>query len=289
MDNLSDGLSEHDRERLTDTITANPAYRLANRDPDLLQADDLRPVRLQLELLKPERAMVANNVTSTVVVFGSARIPPPDVAAERLAAAEAMVARQPDDPAGEAALMTARKALAYSRYYDEARRFAQIVSRRFQSEGRCDFVVVTGGGPGIMESANRGAFDVGARSIGLNITLPQEQAPNPFITPELCFQFRYFALRKMHFLMRAKALVAFPGGFGTLDELFGTLTLVQTGKVGRMPIVLVGEAFWRGLMNFDLLVDEGMIAKEDKALFSIVETAEQAVACLRDFYQDAAV
>ncbi|MEZ5514220.1 MAG: TIGR00730 family Rossman fold protein [Steroidobacteraceae bacterium] len=289
MDNLSDGLSEHDRERLTDTITANPAYRLANRDPDLLQADDLRPVRLQLELLKPERAMVANNVTSTVVVFGSARILPPDVAAERLAAAEAMVARQPDDPAGEAALMTARKALAYSRYYDEARRFAQIVSRRFQSEGRCDFVVVTGGGPGIMESANRGAFDVGARSIGLNITLPQEQAPNPFITPELCFQFRYFALRKMHFLMRAKALVAFPGGFGTLDELFGTLTLVQTGKVGRMPIVLVGEAFWRGLMNFDLLVDEGMIAKEDKALFSIVETAEQAVACLRDFYQDAAV
>lgn len=286
MDRLSDGLSEHDRERLTDKIIANPAYRLANRDPDLLQSDDLRPVRLQLELLKPERAIVANNVRSTIVVFGSARILPPDVAAERLAAAEAMAAGQHTDPAIETALLAARKAVEYSRYYSEARRFAQIVSQHFQSEGLCDFVVVTGGGPGIMESANRGAFDVGARSIGLNITLPREQAPNPFITPELCFQFRYFALRKMHFLMRARALVAFPGGFGTLDELFETLTLVQTGKVQRMPIVLVGEAFWRRLIDFDFLVEEGMIATEDRALFSIVETAEQAVACLQDFYRE---
>lgn len=186
----SDGLSEVDRERLTAAIQRNPSYRLANRDPDFLQEDDLRPVRLQLELLKPERAITAHNVTSTIVVYGSARILPPAEAAERLRAVEAQAETNANDREIARALLEARKRVDYSRYYEESRRFARIVSENFQRAGRCDFVVVTGGGPGIMEAANRGAFDINARSIGLNITLPHEQAPNPFITPELCFQFR---------------------------------------------------------------------------------------------------
>lgn len=249
-----------DRVTLISEILASPSYRLADEDIDLLGADDLRPLRLQLELLKPERVLRQNGIRSTVVVFGSARI----------AACETT----PD---------TAR-AYRQARYLDEARRFAALVSRRFQQEGRCDFVVVTGGGPGIMEAANRGAWEVGGRSIGLNITLPHEQAPNPFITPELAFRFRYFAIRKMHFTVRAKGMVAFPGGFGTLDELFEILTLVQTGKMTPIPIVLVGASFWRQAINFDFLIEEGMISAADAALFSLVETAEEAVAVLLDFY-----
>ncbi len=178
----------------------------------------------------------------------------------------------------------ARKQLEYARYYEEARRFAEIVSRHFQQRQRRDFVVVTGGGPGIMEAANRGAFDAGARSIGLNITLAHEQAPNPFVSPELCFRFRYFGLRKMHFLLRARALVAFPGGYGTLDELFEVLTLVQTGKMRRVPIVLVGAAFWRRAIDFEFLVEEGFVNAEDVELFSVVETAEEIVSVLHEFY-----
>ena len=171
-----------------------------------------------------------------------------------------------------------------ARWYDEARRFAQLISQRFQQEGRCDFVVVTGGGPGIMEAANRGAFDVGARSIGLNITLPHEQAPNPYMTPELAFRFHYFALRKMHFLMQARGLVTFPGGFGTLDELFEVLTLIQTGKMPRIPVVLVGREFWHRLVDFDYLVEESFIAADDLELFTCVDTAEDAVAALENFH-----
>ena len=249
-----------DRDTLISEILASPSYRLAEEDADLLGADDLRPLRLQLELLKPERVLRRNGIRSTVVVFGSARIDQCETT--------------PD---------TAR-ARRQARYLDEARRFAALVSRRFQQEGRCDFVVVTGGGPGIMEAANRGAWEVGGRSIGLNITLPHEQAPNPFITPELAFRFRYFAIRKMHFAVRAKGLVAFPGGFGTLDELFELLTLVQTGKMTPIPIVLVGASFWRQAINFDFLIEEGMIAAADAALFTLVETAEEAVAALQDFY-----
>ena len=192
---------------------------------------------------------------------------------------------QPDDTSVEEAILYARRRLDYSRYYTEALRFSEIVSRRFQFHSRRDFVVVTGGGPGIMEAANRGAFDAGARSIGLNITLPHEQEPNSFISPDLCFQFRYFGLRKMHFLLRAKALVAFPGGYGTLDELFETLTLIQTGKVKRMPIVLVGEPFWRRAIDFEFLMEEGMIGRQDIDLFTIADTAEEVVAVLKDFYQ----
>ncbi len=170
------------------------------------------------------------------------------------------------------------------KYYDEARKFAAIVSRRIKAEARRGFVVITGGGPGIMEAANRGADDVGARSIGLNINLPREQEPNPYISPELCFQFRYFALRKMHFLMRAKALVAFPGGFGTFDEVFEVLTLVQTKKVAPLPIILIGREYWSRVVDFNYLADEGFIAHDDLKLFEIVDTAEEAIALISDFY-----
>lgn len=252
-----------DQMALQQAILDSPAYRMAHEDFDFLAMDDLRPVRLQLELLKPEHALREEGIDSTVVVFGSARIAAPD--------------------ADHATRSDARSS-DHARYYEEARRFAHKISTRFQQAGRCDFVVVTGGGPGIMEAANRGAFEAGARSIGLNITLPHEQAPNPYISPELAFRFRYFALRKMHFLLRARALVTFPGGFGTLDELFEVLTLVQTGKMTRIPIVLVGTTFWNRLMDFDYLVEEGFISPSDLELFIRVDTAEQIIAALETFY-----
>lgn len=255
-------------------ILESPAYRLAYEDPELLNRDELRSLRLQLELLKPEHQLRAQGIGSTVVVFGSARIRAP----ADLAAPDAPAGR--DDPAGQA------RARAQARLYDEARRFAHLVSTRFQQERRCDFVVVTGGGPGIMEAANRGAFEAGARSIGLNITLPHEQAPNPWITPELAFRFHYFALRKMHFLLRAKALVTFPGGYGTLDELFEVLTLVQTGKIASMPIVLVGREFWHRAIDFAYLAEQGFIGAQDTRLFTVVDTAEEIVSALEAFYAD---
>ncbi len=271
---------ESNRPGLLQAILDSPSYRLAYEDTEFLASEDLRPVRLQLELLKPEHYLRQHNIRSTIVVFGSARLLPPDIAEARLAALE-----RRNDPALGAEIARARKLLEYARYYVEARHFAETVSRRFQQEGRRDFVVVTGGGPGIMEAANRGAHDAGERSIGLNITLPHEQAPNLFVTPELCFQFRYFGLRKMHFLLRARGLVAFPGGYGTLDELFETLTLMQTGKVTPMPVVLVGQQFWNRAINFDFLVEEGVIGQDDLKLFSIVDSADGAIRVLNDFYQ----
>ncbi len=275
-------ISDDKRKALVEDIQQNPAYRLAYDDADLLQEDDLRPLRLQLELIKPERALRKHAIHSTVVVFGSTRIISPDAAQKQLADAQSL---NHNTPERERALIVAARQIRLSRYYSESRRFAELVSRQFQQKGRRDFVVVTGGGPGIMEAANHGAYDVGARSAGLNITLPHEQAPNPFITPDLAFRFRYFALRKMHFLMRAKALVAFPGGYGTLDELFEVLTLVQTGKMPKLPIVLFGPEFWNRAVDFDFLVAEGMITPQDVKLFTLVETAEQAIAALLDFYQ----
>jgi uncharacterized protein (TIGR00730 family) len=276
------GASE--RDALRRAIEDSPSYRLAHEDTELLASDDLRPLRLQLEMLKPERQLRRHKVQSTVVVFGSARLVPESKAYAQLAALEQRSLAQPADTTLPAQIARARKQLDYARYYEEARRFAEIVSRHFQQQQRRDFVVVTGGGPGVMEAANRGAFDAGARSIGLNITLQHEQAPNPFVSPELCFRFRYFGLRKMHFLLRARALVAFPGGYGTLDELFEVLTLVQTGKVRRVPIVLVGAAFWRRAIDFDFLVEEGLVNAEDVRLFAVVETAEEIVAVLHEFY-----
>ena len=265
-------------------ILAHPSYRLAHEDPELLADDDSRPIRLQLELLKPERYLRRHKIQSTVVVFGSARVASPEQAQTTMTEAEEEILSNPGDVGLPALLTRAHQQVRQSHYYEEARRFSEIVSRRFQAEGRRDFVVVTGGGPGIMEAANRGAFDAGARSIGLNITLQHEQAPNPFITPGLCFQFRYFGLRKMHFLMRARALVVFPGGFGTMDELFEVLTLIQTGKVRQVPIVLVGTAFWRKAINFDFLIEEGFVSPQDLQLFTVVDKAEEIVATLEKFY-----
>ena len=260
------------------------AYRLAHEDMEFMDQADLRPFRMQLELLKPEQGLRKQGIGSTVVVFGSARVASLEDAQARLADCDAQVTDEQSGLRLAAERAVANRRLAQARYYEEARRFSEIISRRFQQEGRRDFVVVTGGGPGIMEAANRGAFEVGARSIGLNITLPHEQAPNPFITPELAFRFHYFALRKMHFLMRAKALVAFPGGYGTLDELFEVLTLVQTAKMPRLPIVLVGKAFWDRLIDFDYLVEQGFIDACDVDLFTRVDSAEQIVEVIQAFY-----
>jgi len=251
------------------------AYRLAFADSAFLLREELRPVRMQLELLKPELVQQEQGIESTIVIFGSARVVPPDVAAAALAQARA--------GSDAAAVRRAEVALDMSRYYDEARRFAGLVTARSRSL-ETPIYVVTGGGPGIMEAGNRGAHEVGGKSIGLNIVLPHEQMPNPYITPELCFQFHYFALRKMHFLMRSIALVCFPGGFGTLDELFETMTLIQTGKSRARPILLFGREFWQRLINFDHLVETGMISPGDVDLFSFVETAEEAWEQLSAFY-----
>lgn len=277
-------LAPAELEAMQQVIKGSPTYRLAFEGLDFAGGAEHQPLRLQLELLKPEWHLQQEHVQSTVVVLGSARILSPEQARARFESARECACRQPDDATLARELALARQRLEHARYYDEARHFASIVSQHFQQEQRRDFVVVTGGGPGIMEAANRGAFEAGARSIGLNITLEHEQSPNPYISPELCFRFRYFALRKMHFLLRAKALVAFPGGFGTFDELFEVLTLVQTGKVARIPIVLFGRAFWQRAVDFDFLVEEGLVSAQDIALFSIVETAEEATAVLRDFY-----
>ncbi|MBX3602755.1 MAG: LOG family protein [Rubrivivax sp.] len=251
------------------------SYRLAFTDTDFLLREELRPVRMQLELLKPEMIQQEQGIESTIVVFGSARIPAPEDARARLESAHA---------AGDAAAVRrAETAVAMSRYYDEARRFAALVTERSR-EHATPIYVVTGGGPGIMEAGNRGAHEVGGKSIGLNIVLPHEQAPNPYITPELCFQFHYFALRKMHFVMRSIALVCFPGGFGTLDELFETLTLVQTGKSRRRPILLFGREFWQRLIDLDYLVETGMIGPADPQLVRFVESAEEAWEVLAAHY-----
>lgn len=276
--------SASEREARRRSIMEGDAYRLAFEDMDFLASDDLRGVRLQLELLKPERELRRQKINSTVVVFGSARVNSPEATQAELAGLEAQVVTGQCGPETLDAHRLAKRRLDHTRYYEEARRFAHLVSSRFQEEERCDFVVVTGGGPGIMEAANRGAFEAGARSIGLNITLPNEQEPNPFISPELAFQFHYFALRKMHFLLRARALVTFPGGYGTLDELFDVLTLIQTGKMARIPIVLVGGEFWGRVIDFAYLVEEGFICPQDAQLFTCVDTAEEIVAILEDFY-----
>ncbi len=235
-----------------------PAYRLAFTDNDFMCRDELRPVRLQLELLKPQMLMDEQGIESTIVMFGGARIPEP---------AKAENARTE----------TLRD---LSAFYDEARKFAALMTERsLQSDGRED-VIATGGGPGVMEAGNRGAIDAGGASIGLNIVLPFEQAPNEYVTPELCFNFHYFAIRKMHFLMRAKAITVFPGGFGTLDELFEALTLIQTGRMERVPVLLFGQKFWESIINWDALSDAGTISADDLELFRFVESAEEAVSVI---------
>ncbi len=223
-----------------DLILDSPSYRLAETDTDFLTRPELRPVRMQLELLKPEMAFVEHEVNSTIVVFGGTQVVPRDQAEARVEKAKVAATANPNDKRAARALQRAERVLAKCDFYEHARNFSRLVSSTCQKQGHCDYVIITGGGPGIMEAANRGAYETDAKSIGLNITLPEEQDPNAYITPELCFQFHYFAIRKMHFLLRAKALVIFPGGFGTLDELFDALTLRQVGRMQEIPIILFG-------------------------------------------------
>jgi uncharacterized protein (TIGR00730 family) len=241
--------------------TQAPAYKLAFNDFDFMCRDDMRPVRFQLELLKPEVMLNEYGVDSTIVLFGGARIPQPSKKAE-----------------------ARTKTLAdLSRFYDETREFARLMTLKSMEGGGRDDVIVTGGGPGVMEAGNRGAVDAGGVSIGLKIVLPFEQAPNEYVTPELCFNFHYFAIRKMHFLMRAKAICVFPGGFGTMDELFEALTLIQTGRMQRVPFLLFGAEFWQSIINWDALADAGTISAEDLDLFRFVETAQEAMALIENW------
>ena len=264
-----------DRERLTAAIVASPTYRLAQNDTDFIESDASRGARLEMEMMRPEEHLKKHNVHSTVVVFGSARTLPPDQAQHLLDVVRAQMPASPS-PEDRRRLHQAERQLAYSRYYEEARQFAFHLSHACQTNGDRDLVVVTGGGPGIMEAANRGAYEAGAISVGLNIHLPREQMPNPYITPGLAFRFRYFAMRKMHFMLRAKALIVFPGGFGTMDELFEALTLVQTNTVEPIPIVLVGRDYWQRAIDLDFLVEEGFIDERERALATVVDTGIEA-------------
>ena len=241
--------------------TRSQSYKLAFADEEFIYRDELRPVRLQLELLKPELLMSEAGIDSTVVLFGGARIPAPD--SDRAQTREGMA--------------------ALSHFYAEARAFARAVTERSVAGGGREWVICTGGGPGVMEAGNMGAAEAGGRSVGLSIVLPHEQAPNAYVTPDLCFNFHYFGIRKMHFLMRAAAIAVFPGGFGTLDETFEALTLIQTGRMEKVPFLLFGEAFWRRIIDFEGLVEAGTISPEDLDLFRFVETADAALAAMDDW------
>lgn len=257
-----------------ESILASPSYRPAVEDPKFLRGPDLRGPRLEIDYLKPDLTFRQHGIEDTIVVFGSSRIPEPAAARRKLAAVRDNASRLHGDALSEA-MAIAERVVSKSRFYDIARDFGRLVGGSDWSLAARRLVVVTGGGPGLMEAANRGAFDTGAESVGLNISLPHEQYPNPYLTPELAFRLHYFAIRKLHLVLRSRALVVFPGGYGTLDELFETLTLVQTRTIKPIPIVLVGEEFWRQLIDFDFLVAEGVIDREDTELFWFAETADE--------------
>ena len=272
-----------------EAILSSPSYSLAQEDRALLERTEMRGVRMLLELGKPELAFQADSIVSTVIVFGGTQIVERTAAERRVSEARRRIAAAAGAaPAAQAALARelsrAERLLSAAHYYDDAREFARIVSIDNQCEDTRHYVVITGGGPGIMEAANRGAFDVGCKSVGLNIKLPSEQQPNPFITPELCFQFKYFALRKFHFILRAAAVVLFPGGFGTLDEMFETLTLRQTHRMQPVPIILFGRDYWSKVIDFQFLADSGVIADEHLDLFTYAETPEEAWQQILDFH-----
>lgn len=261
---------------VTTPQTEDPAYRLAFQDMDFLLREDLRPVRFQLELLKPQLLLDEANIASTFVMYGSARIPEPSKAHALLELAQ-------DD----ASRRTAERLIEKSKYYDVARELGRLAAQfPVDTGGKRHFVVCSGGGPSIMEAANRGAHDVGADTIGLNIVLPHEQAPNPYVTPSLSFQFHYFALRKMHFLLHARAVAVFPGGFGTFDESFELLTLIQTGKIEPIPVLFYGKDFWTRVINFEALAEEGVISPRDLKLFHFCETAEEGWEIVQDFWRE---
>ena len=264
-----------DAPRRVRAILDSASYREADRDVDFLQGGDTRGPRLQLDYFKAQHLLERHCIRHTVVVFGGTRIAEPAAARRRVEMLRRELNEAPHDTDRQQRLAVAERILAKSHYYEVAREFGRIVSQAGDGSAGTGMVIATGGGPGVMEAANRGAYDIGAKSVGLNITLPQEQYPNPYVTPGLCFQFHYFAMRKLHFLLRARALVAFPGGFGTLDELFETLTLVQTRKIKPLPVILVGEEYWRRAVDFDFLVAEGAIDAEDRELLWFAETARE--------------
>jgi len=268
----------------TKAILASSAYRIASEDLGFLASDSARGLRLLMDYQKPEDFLQSHGVRRTIVVFGSSRICEPSVARERLRTAQENFDAAPMNLEAARRLKVARRTLDNSQYYEIARTFGRIVAERAASDGDPVFVM-TGGGPGIMEAANRGAFEGGAKTVGLNISIPDEQFPNPYVTPGLCFNFHYFAMRKLHFVERAAALVAFPGGFGTLDELFEVLTLSQTRKIMPIPIILVGERYWRRAVDFQFLAEEGVIDAEDLDLFCYAETAEEIWDSIRSWRQ----
>jgi uncharacterized protein (TIGR00730 family) len=278
-------------EALADEAAANrlailesPSYLLAENDIDFLKRKENRPLRMQLELLKTETLLREHQIDATVVVFGGTQVMPPEHAESVLREARLNAENAPDDAKVQRALRRAERVHAKSHYYNEAREFSRLVSTADQPAGRPKFVIMTGGGPGVMEAANRGAFEVGAKSVGLNIDLPHEQEPNPYITPDLCFQFHYFAMRKFHFVLRAAALVVFPGGFGTLDELFEMLCLRQTRRMQQIPVILYSRKYWDSIINFQQLADEGVVDDEDLKLINYAETPQEAWTIIANFH-----
>lgn len=265
-------------------ILKSPSYKLAEYDVDFLKRKENRPLRMQLELLKTETLLREHHIDATVVVFGGSRIVPREQAEAELREARLNAKKSPRDPAIARAVQRAERILAKCRFYEEAREFSRLVSKAEPADGGRKLVVMTGGGPGVMEAVNRGAFEVGAKSVGLNIDLPHEQEPNPYITPELCFQFHYFAMRKFHFILRAAALVVFPGGFGSLDELFETLCLRQTRRMQQIPVILYGREYWDSIIDFQRLADEGSVDDDDLKLIDYAETPQEAWNIIKNFH-----
>ena len=277
-------MSELNEQQRHEAIMNDPSYKVAYDDVDFIKSEDLRPVRLHLELLKPEKMMEAAGIKSSVVVFGGTQVSSKEQADKLVAAAKEKLAANADDAEAQRELVRANNVLKKSRYYEECRKFASLVTEYNKQHRDGEFFIKTGGGPGIMEAGNRGAYEVGGKSMALNITLPFEQTPNSYITPGLCFQFNYFAIRKMHFLLRAKAIVCFPGGFGTLDELFTVLTLRQTGRMQEVPIILYGKEYWDGIIDFQFLADQAVISDSHLELFQYTETPEETWKVIRDFH-----
>ncbi|MCX7641358.1 MAG: TIGR00730 family Rossman fold protein [Elusimicrobiales bacterium] len=278
------GIYDKKKHLMVEKLKESPSYKKAYEDIRFLRSADLRPIRLQLELLKPETILKKYKIENTIVCFGSARIFEKNDAIKRITILKEELKKNKKDIQLKRKLEDAKKLLKSSKYYNEALTFAKLVAKNTINGKK--FTIVTGGGPGIMEAANRGAYECGEKSIGLNITLPMEQDPNPYISPELCFRFHYFAIRKMHFVMRARAMIAFPGGFGTLDELFEVLTLVQTGKKSKIPVILLGKSYWEKVINFKLMAKLGYISEEDLKIFTYVNNAEEAWKIIKNFYEN---
>ena len=280
-------LSDPNLEKRLNDIIEDPSYRLAFRDLDFMGREDLRPLRLELELLKPEMMLEEKGIESTIVVFGGTQVISAEQADAEMAEAKALEEEKPGSLEAKRAVVRAESKIRKSRYYEECRTFARIVSEHAKENNMPgEYIIKTGGGPGIMEAANRGAYEAGMPSIGLNITLPFEQVPNAYVTPGLCFQFNYFAIRKMHFLLRAKALICFPGGFGTLDEFFTCITLRQTLRSQELPIILYGEEYWKKIIDFQFLADEGVIRDDHLELFTYADTPEQTLQMILDYYEN---